>query len=192
MMNFNSRQHSRQAVTPGAGRGRATRHEVSAGGVVARRVGEGLWVVAILKTEHKRGEVWVLPKGHVELAEKETVADAALREVKEEAGISSLAIRDQLGVTRYSFQAEGALVKKTVHYFLLVTDQKRLTPQQEEGLTEAKWEPIDQAINLLAYETDKSIVERAREKLTGQRATPRRMGGRHTVSTSRRSMKIHT
>ncbi len=174
-----------------AKRNRVIRREVSAGGVVARREADGMWVVALLKTEHKRGEVWVLPKGHVEPDEKETAADAALREVREEAGITSLAIKDQLGVTRYSFQAEGALVKKTVHYFLLITDQKRLTPQQEEGLIDARWESLDKAIDLLAYETDKSIVERAREKLTGQAAQPRTAGKRHTRARSR-PLRIHT
>ena len=130
---------------------RAIRREVSAGGVVARRDGT-TWLIALLKTEHKRGEVWVLPKGHVEPAVGETVADAA--------------------VTRYAFQAEQALVRKTVHYFLMVTQQKRLSPQKEEGLLDAIWQPFDAAIAMLAYDTDKDIVARARERLTGIRRPP--------------------
>jgi ADP-ribose pyrophosphatase YjhB (NUDIX family) len=145
---------------------RPVRREISAGGVAARREGDA-WLVALLKTEHKRGEVWVLPKGHVEPTEGETVADAARREVEEEAGLSDLSVKDQLGVTRFTFQAEEALVRKTVHYFLMETNQKKLTPQTEEGLTEAAWQPIDKAIAMLAYDTDKDIVERAMEKLTG-------------------------
>jgi ADP-ribose pyrophosphatase YjhB (NUDIX family) len=148
---------------------RPVRHEISAGGVAARKEGND-WLVALLKTEHKRGEVWVLPKGHVELAEQETVADAARREVEEEAGLSDLSVKDQLGVTRFTFQAEEALVRKTVHYFLMETQQKKLTPQVEEGLIDAAWEPFDKAIALLTYDTDKDIVARAREKLTGIKA----------------------
>lgn len=148
---------------------RPIRWEVSAGGVVARQERDQ-WLVALLKTEHKRGPVWILPKGHVEPAAGETVSDAAIREVQEEAGITSLSIKDQLGVTRYSFQAEEALVKKTVHYFLMTTDQKRLTPQAEENLIDAAWHPIDEAINCLEYDSDKNIMAKAREKLTGQRA----------------------
>jgi len=109
-----------------------------------------------------------LPKGHVEPEVGETVSEAAKREVQEEAGISSLSVKDQLGVTKYSFQAEEALVRKTVHYFLMTTDQKKLTPQAEENLLAAEWQPIDRAINQLAYETDKHIVAKAKSKLTGQ------------------------
>jgi ADP-ribose pyrophosphatase YjhB (NUDIX family) len=145
---------------------RAIRRETSAGGVVAREE-QGQWFVALLKTEHKRGEVWVLPKGHVEPHEGETVSDAARREVMEEAGITDLSMRDQLGITRYAFQAEEALVKKTVHYFLMTTQQKKLTPQAEEGLIDATWAPIDEAVSLLAYDTDQDIVAKARERLLG-------------------------
>lgn len=146
---------------------RPIRREISAGGVVARQEKEK-WFVAILKTEHKRGPVWILPKGHVEPHEGETVSDAAKREVQEEAGITDLSIKEQLGVTRYSFQAETALVKKTVHYFLMITNQRRLTPQAEEGLLAAVWQPIDTAISMLAYDTDQQIVERARQRLLGK------------------------
>ena len=152
---------------------RPVRREISAGGVAARKEGD-TWFVALLKTEHKRGEVWVLPKGHVEPQEQETVADAARREVQEEAGLSDLSVKEQLGVTRYAFQAEEALVRKTVHYFLMETQQKKLTPQAEEGLIEAAWQPIDKAIAMLAYDTDKDIVERAMEKLTGVTVRPKR------------------
>jgi hypothetical protein len=77
-------------------------------------------------------------------------------------------VKEQLGITRFSFQAETAVVRKTVHYFLMTTQQKTLTPQREEGLLAATWAPIDRALDLLAYETDKDIVGRARERLTGQ------------------------
>lgn len=145
---------------------RPLRKELSAGGVAVRQE-RGQWLVALLKTEHKRGQVWVLPKGHVELAANEKISDAARREVQEEAGLKDLSIRDQLGVTRFTFQAEDALVRKTVHYFLMVTGQKELMPQAEEGLIEAAWFPIDVAIESLAYDTDQDIVRRAKEKLLG-------------------------
>lgn len=161
--------------TTGRQRYSPVRRELSAGGVAARREGN-IWFVALVKTEHKRGPVWVLPKGHVELASGENIAEAARREVGEEAGITDLAVKNELGVTRFKFQAETALVLKTVHYFLMLTNQKNLTPQAEESLLEAKWFPIDQAIQALAYDTDKDIVARAQEILTGRptrRPSPR-------------------
>lgn len=138
--------------------------------MAARRSGQD-WLVALVKTEHKRGLVWVLPKGHVELQGGEKISDAARREVGEEAGLSDLSVKNELGVTRFKFQAETAVVHKTVHYFLMLTNQKTLTPQAEEGLVEAKWFPIDEAISALAYDTDQDIVARARQVLTGQRAS---------------------
>lgn len=138
--------------------------------MAVRREGQ-TWLVALLKTEHKRGPVWVLPKGHVELSAQENIAEAARREVGEEAGLTDLAVKNQLGVTRFRFQAETAIVHKTVHYFLMLTNQKILTPQAEEGLLEAKWFPIDDAIHALAYDTDQHIVARAREIITGQKSS---------------------
>lgn len=143
---------------------RPVRHEVSAGGVVMRTEGQQ-WLVALLLTEHKRGQVWVLPKGHVELHTGERVSSAAKREVQEEAGLRDLSVKDQLGVSRFTFQAEEALVRKTVHYYLMITQQKELVPQQEEGLLQAAWFPLEEAIQKLAYDTDKDIVRRAGQRL---------------------------
>ncbi|MEX1112597.1 MAG: NUDIX domain-containing protein [Candidatus Andersenbacteria bacterium] len=156
---------------------RPVRRELSAGGVIARQE-RGQWFVALLKTEHKRGEVWVLPKGHVELDKNERISDAAKRECEEEAGVRDLSVKDQLGVTKFTFQAEESLVRKTVHYFLMITGQKTLVPQAEEGMIDAAWFPIDVAVKTLEYDTDQDIVLKAREKLTGQRAPVRRAPAR--------------
>lgn len=145
--------------------------------MVVRREGQR-WLVALLKTEHKRGPVWVLPKGHVELHAGERIASAARREVEEESGVRDLAVKNQLGVSRFSFQAEDALVAKTVHYFLMTTQQKRLHPQQEEGLLAAAWFSIDDAIKALAYDTDQDIVRRARDVLYPTRRPAERRGPR--------------
>lgn len=152
------------------------------------------WLVALLKTEHKRGQVWVLPKGHVELHTGERVSDAARREVQEEAGLTDLSVKNQLGVTRFKFQAENAVVHKTVHYFLMITQQKTLTPQAEEGLIDAAWFPVAEAIRALEYDTDQAIVQRAWE-----RVAPSAQAGTQVVrrspaapSRSRRSSHIHT
>lgn len=164
------------------------RKELSAGGVVVRQE-DGVWYAALLKTEHKRGKVWVLPKGHVELQTGERVSDAAKREVQEEAGLRDLSVKNQLGVTRFKFQAESALVYKTVHYFLMITQQKELQPQLEEGLLEAAWLPIDTAIEQLEYDTDQDIVRRARDRLRGESLPSRRLLPRRPRG---RGARIHT
>lgn len=143
------------------------RRELSAGGVVVRQE-RGAWFVALLKTEHRRGPVWVLPKGHVELERREGIADAAKREAQEEAGVQDVIIREPLGVTRFMFQAEETLVKKTVHYFLMVTTNSELNPQAEEGFLEAAWFPISVAVTMLEYDTDQNIVAKAQGILEGK------------------------
>ncbi len=153
---------------------------------MAARQERGQWFVALLKTEHKRGPVWVLPKGHVELEKNERISEAARREVEEEAGLKDLSVKDQLGVARFTFQAEDALVRKTVHYFLMTTTQKNLLPQKEESFLDAAWFPIDVAMATLEYDTDQKIVSTAKEKLTGQR-NPRE----HKVF-RRRAARVHT
>lgn len=170
------------------------RKELSAGGVVVRQEGEA-WYVALLKTEHKRGEVWVLPKGHVELHTGERVSEAARREVQEEAGLTDLSVKNQLGVTRFKFQVEDAVVYKTVHYFLMTTQQKTLHPQAEEGLLEAAWFPLAEAVEKLEYDTDQDIVRRAAERITGVAPAARRSlpAGRQTPPLRRRRPpRVHT
>ncbi|MGH7930502.1 MAG: NUDIX domain-containing protein, partial [Candidatus Binatia bacterium] len=162
------------------------RRELSAGGVAARQE-RGQWFVALLKTEHKRGEVWVLPKGHVELHKNERISEAARREVEEEAGLTDLSVKDQLGVTRFTFQAEDAIVRKTVHYFLMVTGQKKLVPQDEEDFIDAAWFPIDVAMQTLEYDTDQEIVAKAKQKLVGGKAAAPR-----TRFPGRRLARVHT
>lgn len=162
------------------------RRELSAGGVAVRQE-RGQWFVALLKTEHRRGAVWVLPKGHVEMDKKERVEDAAKREVQEEAGIMDLQVRQQLGTTRFVFQAEEALVKKTVHYFLMVTTQQELKPQAEEGFIDAGWFPISVAITMLEYDTDQDIVAKAQAILEGKP-----MPVKTPLQHPRRSIRIHS
>lgn len=164
------------------------RRELSAGGVVVRQERDQ-WLVALLKTEHKRGEVWVLPKGHVELHKKERISDAAKREVEEELGISGVQVRDQLGVARFSFQAEDAIVRKTVHYYLMITQQKALHPQEEEYFLEAAWFPFDVAIRSLEYDTDQKVVARAQEQLTGKKTAVKMKARPHKRAS--RGIRMH-
>lgn len=169
----------------GVVRNKKVRRELSAGGVAVRQE-RGQWLVALLKTEHRRGEVWVLPKGHVEMERKERVDEAAKREVQEEVGIQELIVKEQLGTTRFVFQAEEALVKKTVHYYLMITEQVELKPQEEEGFIDAGWFPISVAITMLEYDTDQEIVAKAQMILEGKTTViPKK-------KSSRRNIRIHS
>lgn len=149
--------------------------EISAGGVVVRRIG-GRVHVALLKTEHTRGEVWVLPKGHVERHRGETLEEAAVREVKEELGIADVRLKRKLGTTQYQFFTEHGRIVKTVHYYLMDGRSEELKPEAEEGLLEARWVPIREALRHITYPADREIVLRgvARRGAIPQGRSPRR------------------
>ena len=98
-------------MTPPRSAGTST--EVSAGGVVLR---DGHVVVIVPTRRAADGRrVLALPKGHVDPGE--TPAQAAQREVREEAGVEA-ALVAQLGEVRYWYQRAGRRIPKLVTFFL--------------------------------------------------------------------------
>ena len=90
----------------------------------------------------KRDKVWDLPKGFVE--EGESLEQGAIREVEEETGISGLKIIDKLKITYHTYRYDGKLVLKISHWYNMESDfEGLLTPQLEEGITDAKWLDIN-------------------------------------------------
>lgn len=160
-------------------------YETSAGGVVMRRI-RGRLCVALLKTRHTRGPVWVLPKGHVEYARGETRDVAAMREVQEELGIQKVRLVRKLGTVRWQFMGtkdrrEGprlrakqepptARIVKTVHHYLFDGLTDRLHPQADEGFLEARWVPFEKALQLLAYPTDRAMLVKVRRRPSATKA----------------------
>ena len=131
--------------------------EYSAGGVVYRHTAEKLQVLFILDPYKK----WALPKGHIEPGESK--AEAAIREVEEETGISrkDLRIVKKLGKLRYRFTFEGKKINKLVYFYLIeaVTDAI-VKPQLEEKITDVKWVNIDEARDVLGYKNAEKILNK--------------------------------
>lgn len=103
--------------------------------------------------------LWSLPKGHIE--DGETTEQTAVREVKEETGISAHVLRE-LGTIDYWFVAERRRVHKTVHHYLLEADGGELSDEDVE-VTEVAWVPLDELESRLAYSDERKLVRRARE-----------------------------
>jgi 8-oxo-dGTP pyrophosphatase MutT (NUDIX family) len=102
----------------------------AAGGLVMHTSGRYLFI-------EKKGKL-DLPKGHIEYCEGPD--ECALREVKEETGISGHKIVKVLTPSYHTYSWEGISYLKKTHWFLMQYDGEMTTePQTEEGITKVEW-----------------------------------------------------
>jgi 8-oxo-dGTP pyrophosphatase MutT (NUDIX family) len=140
-----------------------TLEQTSAGGVAFRRTGDeadkDLEIALILVGPQGR---WQLPKGRVD--PYETAESAAMREVREEAGIETQLI-DTIEEIEYWFYAnengQKARIHKYVQFFLL--QYRSGDPgNHDHEVNEARWVEINQALEMLEFSSEKMILEKAR------------------------------
>lgn len=108
---------------------------------------------------------WGLPKGHLE--SRESSDDAALREVQEETGLSDLQLGPDLGTIDWHFRAGGRLIHKFCHFYLMASASGEPVPEMEEGITECRWLPVDEAIATVTYENARGVLQTAARLLDG-------------------------
>jgi len=132
---------------------------VSAGGVVINEQGMVLVV-------NQNGTSWSLPKGHVDPGEEPL--QAAIREIREESGITDVQFLRPLGaygrfkiglVTREDMQEWKVLL-----FFLFKTNQNKLNPQDDHH-PEARWVQPDEVENLLTHPKDKVFFKSIRDQI---------------------------
>lgn len=97
---------------------------------------------------------WSLPKGKIKKGESKK--QTAVREVKEETGISQIDRMNYLGSYRRE-QFGNKKVLKIIHIFLFETNQKDLQPQVKDILR-AQWVSKDDLIKNLSHALDKQFV----------------------------------
>jgi len=131
------------------------RIEHSSGGVVARRT-QGTVYILLIRDPYDK---WGLPKGHVENGESSL--EAALREVREETGLTRLDPGPSLGTIDWYFRVKGDLVHKFCDYFLMASPDGDTVPEVSEGITECRWLPLDEAIEAVTYDNAREVVVRA-------------------------------
>jgi 8-oxo-dGTP pyrophosphatase MutT (NUDIX family) len=136
--------------------------EIAAGGVLYRRGPTGVEVVVGEQTDRLTGaRTHRLPKGKI--GERETLEEAALREVREETGFSARIV-SPLGHVEYTYRERGASVEKGVHFFLMELEPgAAATPDGE--LEKIAWLPLEEACRILTFEPERRIVERATQEL---------------------------
>ena len=140
------------------------RREFSAGGLLVRRL-RGAWMLGVIRPAGKPEGLWVLPKGQIDRGESSE--QAALREVGEETGVRGSSL-GKLGDTRYWFNWDGERIFKVVTFFLVQYESGRLGDVPEafrHEVAEARWIPLEQAPELLAYRGEKEMAERALARL---------------------------
>jgi 8-oxo-dGTP pyrophosphatase MutT (NUDIX family) len=136
---------------------------------VLRKPEAGEWEVALCRRESE--DLWALPKGTPSPAE--SIADTALREVREETGLE-VEILAPLDTIRYSFvrqssdalrypevrPGEPVLFAKEVHFFLMKPVGGSLSLHDKE-FDEVRWVRISAAREKLTHENEARIVEKA-------------------------------
>lgn len=139
-----------EAARPGRGP-----RELSAGGVVVR--GEDVLVIVPTRRAADGSRVLALPKGHVDAGESRL--EAAIREVREEAGVNVEPVLE-LGEVRYWYVRSGRRIPKSVFFFLFRYASGDPADHDDEVL-DARWMSLRQAQKELTYEGEREMVGRS-------------------------------
>lgn len=144
-----------------------TEAQTSAGGVACRERRGRVEVALIGVTAPGKPLRWQLPKGVVDPGETPEVT--AVREVREEAGIDTDLLAPIETIEYWYVGGQGGervRFHKRVHFFLLLYRSGDVADHDSE-VAEARWVPIEQAVELLAFASERKVTERAGRILEG-------------------------
>ncbi|MEK7085167.1 MAG: transcription antitermination factor NusB [Patescibacteria group bacterium] len=130
------------------------------GGVVYRREGGKVFFALV----HDVFGYWTLSKGHLE--EGESVEEGTLRGLKEELGISELALGEKLGENEYvASDPQKGHIRRQVTYFLAETKDTTLNLGEHSGLDDAAWFDQREINKLKIYDELKPLFKKAQDML---------------------------
>jgi 8-oxo-dGTP pyrophosphatase MutT (NUDIX family) len=169
--------------------------EFSAGGVVVHSISD-VWHIAVIEPQHEslgdpvppeptlpartkstasarrkpsvRKPLLALPKGLIDQGEKP--ADAALREVREETGVTATLITKISDIKYVYIRSWGDQQKvfKVVSFYLLRYASGQIddvSPDMRIEVRQARWLPLDEAPAKLAYSGERQVVRQVQEFL---------------------------
>ena len=143
-----------------------TRDQISSGGV-AFRWQEPEPEIAIVSV--KPSLRWQIPKGIVDPGESPEIT--AVREVREEAGIET-DLLSLIETIEYWYRSTkyGKPIRfhKFVHFYLLSYRSGDVTDHDHE-VAEARWVRVEEAIEMLAFKSERQVVEKAKEMIEKMR-----------------------
>jgi len=131
----------------------------SAGGIVVRQ-GEVLLIAT------GGGKRWQLPKGRIE--PRETAEQAAVREVREETGVSGRIVAPLPGIDYWFAEGSRKRIRKHVDYFLLDFESGDTADYDPREVDEARWFGWDEALARLTHANERRVATHARRLVEGE------------------------
>ena len=143
-----------------------TLDQISSGGVAFRWQDSNPEIAIVSVKPSLR---WQLPKGIVDPGESPEIT--AVREVREEAGIET-DLLSAIETIEYWYRSTkyGKPVRfhKFVHFYLLQYRNGDVSDHDHE-VAEARWVTFEEAIEMLAFKSEREVVEKAREMIAKMR-----------------------
>lgn len=117
----------------------------------------------ILLVKNSKGGHWGLPKGTPK--KHEEPIDTAKRELFEETDIKDIEIKTEVTFEeKYDFEQSGVIYSKTNTYYLGFVNEMTKGDQLDE-IDESRWVKIDEAQNILTYQSVIDVVKKLAELL---------------------------